>query len=38
MERFTGLLGLAAILLAAFLVSKHKRAIKLSVLLWGMGL
>jgi hypothetical protein len=38
MQRFTGLLGLVAILLAAFLVSKHKRAIKLSLLAWGLGL
>jgi len=38
MQRFTGLLGLVAILFAAFLVSKHKRAIKLSLLAWGLGL
>jgi CNT family concentrative nucleoside transporter len=38
MGRFTGLLGLAAILLVAFLVSKHKRAIRPGLLLWGLGL
>jgi CNT family concentrative nucleoside transporter len=38
MGRFTGLLGLAAILCAAFLLSTHKRQIKLRVLLWGLGL
>jgi len=38
MERFTGLLGIAAILVVAWLLSKHKRAIKLRILLWGMGL
>ena len=38
MGRFTGLLGLAAILLVAFLCSKHKRAIKPSLLAWGLGL
>ncbi len=38
MERFTGLLGLAAILLAAFLFSSHRRAIRPSLLLWGLGL
>ncbi|HKD04983.1 MAG TPA: nucleoside transporter C-terminal domain-containing protein [Bryobacteraceae bacterium] len=38
MERFTGLLGIAAILAVAWLLSKHKRAIKLRILLWGMGL
>ncbi len=38
MSRFTGLLGLAAILGVAWLLSKHKSAIKLRIVLWGMGL
>ncbi len=38
MSRFTGLLGLVAILGVAWLFSKHKRQIKLSIVLWGMGL
>ncbi|MGH9662604.1 MAG: NupC/NupG family nucleoside CNT transporter [Bryobacteraceae bacterium] len=38
MERFTGLLGLIAILGAAWLASSHRREIKLRVMLWGMGL
>src|ERR1700686_1149750 len=38
MDRFTGLLGILAILLVAFLFSKHKRAIRPSVVLWGLGL
>ncbi len=38
MERFTGLLGLLVILAVAWLVSAHKRAIKLRVMAWGMGL
>ena len=38
MERFTGLLGIAAILAAAFLLSAHKSAIKLRILAWGVGL
>jgi len=38
MERFTGLLGLAAILAAAYLLSSHRRAIRPSLLLWGLGL
>src|ERR1700674_1087692 len=38
MDRFTGLLGILAILLVAFLFSKHKRAIRPSVILWGLGL
>ena len=38
MQRFTGLLGIAAILAVAWLLSKHKRAIKLRILLWGLGL
>src|SRR5216684_3366301 len=38
MGRFTGLLGIAAILLVCFLFSKHKRSIRISVVLWGLGL
>ena len=38
MGRFTGLLGIAAILATAWLLSRHKSAIKLRILLWGMGL
>ncbi len=38
MGRFTGLLGLAVILAAAWLCSTHKRAIKLRIIAWGMGL
>src|ERR1700680_927509 len=38
MDRFTGLLGILAILSVAFLFSKHKRAIRPSVVLWGLGL
>jgi concentrative nucleoside transporter, CNT family len=38
MERFTGLLGLVVILAVAFLFSKHRRQIKLRVILWGLGL
>jgi CNT family concentrative nucleoside transporter len=38
MGRFTGLLGLVAILAVAWLLSRHKRAIKLRILLWGLGL
>jgi CNT family concentrative nucleoside transporter len=38
MERFTGFLGLAAILAFAWLLSAHKRAIKVNILLWGLGL
>lgn len=37
-DRLTGLLGLVVILAVAWLLSKHKRAIKLRVILWGMGL
>jgi concentrative nucleoside transporter, CNT family len=36
MGRFTGLLGLVVILAAAWLMSSHKRAIKLRVLIWGL--
>src|SRR5260370_7807202 len=38
MDRFTGLLGIAAILLVCILFSKHKRAIRVSIILWGVGL
>src|SRR5579885_3583417 len=38
MGRFTGLLGLALMVGAAWLVSAHKRAVKLRILAWGMGL
>jgi len=38
MGRFTGLLGIAAILLVCFIFSKHKRAIQPKVVLWGLGL
>jgi CNT family concentrative nucleoside transporter len=38
LSRFTGLLGIAAILLVSSLLSRHRRAIKLRILLWGMGL
>lgn len=38
MERFTGLLGLAVILGGCYLASKHRKAIRPSLLLWGLGL
>jgi len=38
MGRFTGLLGIVAILAAAWAVSHHKKAIKLRIVLWGLGL
>jgi len=38
MGRFTGFLGLAVILGVAWLFSTHKKAIKLRILAWGMGL
>jgi len=38
MGRFTGFLGLAVILAAAWLFSAHKKAIKLRILAWGLGL
>ncbi len=38
MERFTGFLGLAAILAAAVLFSSNRRAIRFSLLAWGLGL
>ena len=38
MGRFTGFLGLAVILAAAWLFSAKKKAIKLSIVGWGLGL
>ena len=38
MGRFTGILGLAVILGFAWLCSSHKRAIKLRIIAWGLGL
>ena len=38
MDRFTGLLGLIFILGAAWLMSSHRREIKLRVLIWGLAL
>ena len=38
MGRFTGFLGLAVILAAAWLFSSQKKAIKLGILGWGLGL
>src|SRR5580658_10700508 len=38
MDRFTGILGILAILLVSVLFSKHRRSIRLSVVLWGVGL
>src|SRR5690242_19152262 len=38
MGRFTGFLGLAVILGFAWLVSTHRRSIKLRILAWGLGL
>ncbi|HTR37694.1 MAG TPA: nucleoside transporter C-terminal domain-containing protein [Bryobacteraceae bacterium] len=38
MQRFTGVLGILAILLVCFVFSKHKRAIRPSLILWGLGL
>ena len=38
MDRFTGLLGLVAILAASYLMSTDRKAIKLRVFLWGLGL
>src|SRR6202167_277269 len=35
---FPGVLGLVALLAAAWLFSRHKRAIKWRLLLWGLGL
>ncbi len=38
MDRFTGLLGIAAILLTCFLFSTARRQIQKRVLFWGLGL
>jgi concentrative nucleoside transporter, CNT family len=38
MGRFTGFLGLVVILAVAWLLSRHKRAIKSRLLFWGLGL
>jgi len=38
MDRFTGLLGLVAILAVAYFCSTDRKAIKLRVFLWGLGL
>src|SRR5207253_1178959 len=38
MGRFTGLLGLVVILGVAYLLSNQRRAIRLRILLWGLGL
>jgi CNT family concentrative nucleoside transporter len=38
MGRFTGLLGLVVLLGVAWLFSSHKRAIKLRLIAWGLGL
>jgi CNT family concentrative nucleoside transporter len=38
MGRFTGVLGLVVILAVAYLLSSHRRAIRLKILAWGLGL
>lgn len=38
MGRFTGILGLIVIMSLAWLISTHKRAIKIRILAWGLGL
>src|SRR5437016_14413681 len=38
MDRFTGVLGLIAILAVCFLLSTHKRSIRPRVVLWGLSL
>ena len=38
MGRFTGLLGIAAIMAVAWLMSRHKDQIKPRVIFWGLGL
>lgn len=38
MARFTGILGILSILAAAFLFSTHRRAIRLRIIAWGLGL
>ena len=38
MERFTGVLGILAVLVVCFLASSHRKSIKLRVVAWGLGL
>src|ERR1700723_549209 len=38
MGRFTGLLGIAAMMLLAFLFSTNRRAIRIKTVAWGLGL
>jgi len=38
MGRFTGVLGLAAIVVVSVLFSKHRKAIRPGLILWGLGL
>ena len=38
MDRFTGLLGMLAILLACVLFSSHRKSIRFSAIAWGLGL
>ena len=38
MSRFTGILGLLAVLAVCFVFSRNRRAIQPRVLLWGLGL
>ena len=38
MQRFTGLLGIASVLLVAWFFSSARRSIRLRTVLWGMGL
>ena len=38
MDRFTGLLGIAAVIAVAYLFSKDRRAIQPRVIYWGLGL
>ena len=38
MAKFTGLLGLIVIILAAFLFSTKRSRFKLRIVIWGMGL
>src|SRR5438093_384394 len=38
MGRFTGLMGLVVVLGVAYLLSSERRAIRLRILLWGLGL
>src|SRR5258708_5344138 len=38
MERFSGLLGMAAIMLLAYALSNNRKAIQMRVVFWGLGL